>query len=253
MFGRDDRVDANVRWSISARSGGSGSSPLYIYEGPYNTGGSWDARLAIFPGGNVGIGSTNPTTRLQVNGSFTIYSNVSGDNQGYEIRFSNPLSGGTNRRICAWKMENRPNGARLLLLGRNDDNSVRNVLMGITLENDYVGIGKDNPSEKLDVNGHVKGTSFINSSSIANKTDLKLLSGHSAYKVIKSLKIYEYERLEEDVKGYKQIGVIADEAPDEILNTDKTGVDLYSYISLIAKAVQDIQKKLEALEQQIGG
>src|SRR5690606_10965671 len=71
MFGRDGIDDANVKGSISARRGAAGAAPLYIYEGPYNTGSAWTSRLTILPGGNVGIGTTTPTSRLHVIGNFT--------------------------------------------------------------------------------------------------------------------------------------------------------------------------------------
>ena len=115
-----------------------------------------------------------------------------------------------------------------------------------------VGIGTSTPGEKLHVAGKVKATSFINSSSAENKAEINLLSD-SAYEKIKAMKIYEYVRTEEGVEGQKQIGILAEEAPEEILNTDKTGVDLYSYISLIAKAVQETQERLEKIEQNLKG
>ena len=48
-----------------------------------------------------------------------------------------------------------------------------------------------------------------------------------------------------------ELGVMHDEAPQEIQTHDAEGsksIDLYAYINLLAKAVQELTAKVEALE-----
>jgi len=47
------------------------------------------------------------------------------------------------------------------------------------------------------------------------------------------------------------IGIIADEAPDIVCDAEKKNINLYSYASLVAAAVQELQERLEALEAKL--
>ena len=71
MFGINEREDENVKWAISSRPGGTTDwqrDALHILEGPYNTEGSFSQNMTFLPGGNVGIGTTNPSSRFNVSG-----------------------------------------------------------------------------------------------------------------------------------------------------------------------------------------
>lgn len=47
------------------------------------------------------------------------------------------------------------------------------------------------------------------------------------------------------------MGIDATQAPKEIQAADGKGINLYSYISLCAKAIQELTAKVEAQEQRI--
>lgn len=90
---------------------------------------------------------------------------------------------------------------------------------------------------------------------------------------VKGLKFYSYDMgssaTEPSVKGqaksvdtsdgqlpayHVELGVMHDEAPQEIQTHDAEGsksIDLYAYINLLAKAVQELTSKVEALESQL--
>ncbi len=70
----------------------------------------------------------------------------------------------------------------------------------------------------------------------------------NALEKLKKVKFYSYDRKEKiDEKSalHIKMGIMADEAPDEILNQTGDAVDLYSYSSFLAKAVQELTVKLE--------
>ena len=48
-----------------------------------------------------------------------------------------------------------------------------------------------------------------------------------------------------------KLGIMATESPDEITTDDGKGISLYSYISLCAKAIQELSEKCDAQEQRI--
>ncbi len=88
-----------------------------------------------------------------------------------------------------------------------------------------------------------------------SKKENILLQTVNAVKKISELKFYSYDLKQssstEEEKTHFDIGLIADEAPSEIQSEDGKGIDLYSYISLTAKAVQELTQKVEKLEERI--
>ena len=59
------------------------------------------------------------------------------------------------------------------------------------------------------------------------------------------MNIRKYIKYNED-----EIGVIADEADERILDKTNTGVDLYSFVSVVAKAVQELSEQVKELQNE---
>lgn len=88
---------------------------------------------------------------------------------------------------------------------------------------------------------------YDNPSSKSLKYDIENLKDGYIDK-LKSLELKRYKRLDAD--GLCQLGVIL----EETLNmdfTNKTGVDLYSYITFVAKALQETIEKIEKMEEAV--
>lgn len=96
--------------------------------------------------------------------------------------------------------------------------------------------------------GVVVGPSFEETSLRVFKTNIKNYYG-SGLDIINQLNIVSFDRKDGVVKG--KIGVIADDSPDEILNEDKTAVDLYKTIFIQAKAIQELSKQITELKKLI--
>ena len=77
---------------------------------------------------------------------------------------------------------------------------------------------------------------------------------NNALNIIRNIDIYKYNLKNEKDTDKKHIGfVIGDEYrySKEVTSLDNTGVDTYSFISLCCKAIQEQQKQIELLQQEI--
>lgn len=89
----------------------------------------------------------------------------------------------------------------------------------------------------------IKANKFITSSERKYKSEINEFND-DALELVNGLNIRRYIKNSED-----EIGVIADEADERILDKTNTGVDLYSFVSVVAKAVQELSNKVEELSK----
>ena len=168
--------DGTAYWATPS-SGGSGDSPWqtstdnHIY---YNPGYSPGA------GGNVGIGTDAPLAKLDIDGDLRIKETLSfnGANNG-NITFGTTTQG------------------RSLKITSNWSDAYKGSIQGMVINAaGNVGIGKDNPSVPLDVNGKIKaiqlevsGTTTSASLYISGTTttnNFKMLNGRGDGKILQS-------------------------------------------------------------------
>jgi len=160
-------------------TGGSGTTQSLIYRSTSGNGttgadhifqvgnnGGTEA-MRILNNGNIGIGTTSPSSALTVGsatgsiGGEIIINPQGATNEGGQISFKRSLSGGT----ADWTIDHYGTSnadARFRIFGGTSETN------GITMkENGNLGIGTIAPTEKLEVNGSVKASSFIGSASSA--------------------------------------------------------------------------------------
>ena len=94
----------------------------------------------------------------------------------------------------------------------------------------------------------ITAQAFYESSLSKYKTNIKPYE-ESALDIVKSLDVVTYDRTDSDISN--KIGIIADDSHEDVLNEEKTAVDLYKTIFVLTKAVQELDYKNKTLEDRL--
>lgn len=128
----------------------------------------------------------------------------------------------------------------------DDSNSIASV---------YLTIHNENSSTTIYPNG-ITTPSVTQTSKESVKKNIEKYADN-ALEIIKNSDIYEYNFKSEENGDKKHIGfVIGDEGgnyktPDEVISSDGQGINTYNMTSILWKAVQEQQKIIEDLQQEI--
>jgi hypothetical protein len=189
----------------------------------------------IFDDGNfVGIGTTEPKQRLEVNGNIQINEQNSSV-AGLMIT----QSGGETGYI----MHNR---ASKLTIGAGSVDR-------ITIDRDgNVGFGVNRPVNPIELpsGAHVThGGVWTNSSSRARKENIEILSADEAIETLEGLEPVHFNYRNDRDESY--IGFIAEDVPDLVATSDREGLSAMDIVAVLTKVVQEQQKQIEALEAKL--
>lgn len=189
----------------------------------------------IFDDGNfIGIGTTEPKQRLEVNGNIQIHEQNSSV-AGLMITQSDGETG--------YIMHNR---ASTLTIGAGS-------IDRITINRDgNVGFGVSRPSSPLELaNGaHVTaGGVWTNSSSRARKENIADLSAEEALLTLAALEPVQFNYKNDQSESY--VGFIAEDVPDLVAMQDRDGLSAMDIVAVLTKVVQEQQQKIEALEARL--
>ena len=183
--------------------------------------------LTINTSGNVGIGTTNPNAKLNVNG-------------GIKIEGTNSLSFGGTVSIPAWGINSSGND----LIINDQATTVGDVLL---TNAGNVGIGTTSPSYKLDVSGNGRFTSTVTAANFILSSDERLkenIEKACDNRIKADWKTFE---LKTD-KGQKRYGVIAQELEKtnpEFVREDTQGFKSVAYIDLLIAKIAELEARLE--------
>ena len=231
-------------------------------------------RMAIDTWGNVGIGTTNPTSLLTFGSNYTLPAGAGAttqpiDNYNHAITWNTNLSSAADR----WTTTDGVAGAKIWFQPRsytniNDNAGIHGHLhfsCGVNGEynannprmtlnsNGNVGIGTTNPgSYKLNVNGDVNATSYNASSDYRIKENVVPISDTSYN--IDNIRPVTYTNTKMERQDF---GVIAHELQEQIpflVNGEKDGehhqsVNYNGLIGLLLNEVQQLKKRVQELEQ----
>jgi hypothetical protein len=189
----------------------------------------------IFDDGNkVGIGTTEPTQRLDVNGSVQIHdrnSNVA----GLMITASTGETG--------YVMHNR---ASTLTIGSGS-------IDRISIDRDgNVGIGVARPEYPLEMaNGAFvsPGGAWTNRSSRADKENIEELSAAEALAAVLALEPVSFNYKVEQNENY--VGFVAEDVPALLAAGDGKSLSSMDIIAALTRVVQEQQRRIEALEAKL--
>lgn len=101
-------------------------------------------------------------------------------------------------------------------------------------------------------NGNIRAVSVTQTSLEEHKKNFSKLE--NALDIIKAIDIYKYNLKFEDDKTKKHIGfVIGDKYKysEDVTSSNNDGVDIYSFVSVCCKAIQEQQEKIENLEARL--
>ena len=176
--------------------------------------------------GNVGIGTSTPTEKLNITG------NVLTEGSGGGFRFNDRLN---NVKGYQWYAT----GGNAYLYRHHA--TLGNVIS--VFENGNVGIGRDpNALYKLDVNGDIRANATVYTSDIRLKKDFSKLNASLS----KLAKLDGYHYYWKDAARGKdlQTGVIAQEVEKifpELVSTDDNGYKSVNYIGFIPHLIESVK------------
>ncbi len=189
----------------------------------------------IYDNGNqVGIGTTEPKQRLEVNGSIQIHERNS-TVAGLMITQSAGETG--------YIMHNR---ASTLTIGAGSQDR-------ITIDRDgNVGIGASKPSHPLELasGAHVtSGGVWTNSSSRDKKENIAPLSAEQAMSALAALAPVRFNYRDERQEDY--VGFIAEDVPDLVASRDRNTLSPMDIVAVLTRVVQAQQQKIEELDARL--
>ncbi len=189
----------------------------------------------IFDDGNqVGIGTTSPKQRLEVNGSIQIHE----QNSSVAGLMITQSSGDTG-----YIMHNR--ASRLTIGAGSQDR--------ITIDRDgNVGIGVSRPEYPLEMasGAHVTaGGVWTNSSSRHLKENVAALPVGEATSALMALEpvVFNYKR----EAGEDYVGFIAEDVPDLVAVGERDTLSTMDIVAVLTRVVQEQQNKIKELEERL--
>ena len=195
--------------------------------------------------GNVGIGTTSPAAKLEVEGGDALLqlSTASSTGNPY-MTFS---QAGTRRSF----IQHRDSGDNLKIASEYGSISLFTGTAGTEVERvtihsaGNVGVGTSTPLYLLDAAGTIRCTSLIQTS----QSDKKENIGNIDKSKPKAIPFKEYRyKSDIDSTGRKRYGVLAEDIENdypELVYVDSNGDKAVNYIDLLVKRVAELEKELE--------
>jgi hypothetical protein len=207
-------------------------------------------RARLDASGNLGIGASNPASRLHLGGEaapvMTIQSTVSNsisgriallqaDGRGADIYYDGEDEGAADALVFA----TRPNS------GAAFDANERMV---IEFNSGHVGINQRNPTTWLHVvNARCDGASWLTASSRELKSDIEPLAEAEARTVLEELEPVTFRYRSGD--AHSRVGFIAEDVPELVADAERKGLSSMDILGVVTRVVQAQQEQIEALQR----
>jgi hypothetical protein len=126
----------------------------------------------------------------------------------------------------------------------------------------FVGIGTTTPNYLLTVGGDIAATAFVNVSTQSAKKDIEYLTGEEESSILDKIKdtpvaTYNYTNdqspiiNDQSIINGKRMGLIAENAPAEVLSIDGKGVDIYKLSTFTLAGLKALQIKVEDIATRV--
>ncbi|MGE0268491.1 MAG: tail fiber domain-containing protein [Candidatus Omnitrophota bacterium] len=200
-------------------------------------------RLGITSAGNVGIGTTSPTSELEVNGDVELTNDLI-------FNGANPAISTTNGDLAiapggGFDVHSDIGGGAQFYVYDADNAS---HLLTILQSTRRIGVLNAAPTTEFDVNGTVTANAYLYSSDARLKENFKPVLGLSGIKQIEGLS-YTWKE-----NGQQDIGITAQDVEKvypELVHTDETSGRKYvKYGNLIAPMIEAIKEQQVLIEHQ---
>jgi hypothetical protein len=229
FFGARDSA-GNERFAINLDSDGT-SYPVNFYD-KYD--GNWRNSISLKLG-NVGIGTTNPTGKLQIE---------DGSAPDSKIRFGGPQGGAhhlSSKRDIVFNSDNPFGTERGCFYFRKttfDNLANHQNLVVITEPGDIKATG--------DV--YARGVKLQSSREL--KENIAELSGQEAVNTLQNLNPVKFN-YKADSKKNQYIGFIAEDVPELVATSDRKTLSPMDVVAVLTKALQEQQKTIAALADKV--
>ncbi len=202
-------------------------------------GGESPTGLYVNSSGNVGIGTTLPTSALQVNGQIQANpGSLSAPGYSFWGRF--PYT--TNSR----------NG----VYSDNDNNLVfvTNATERMRIDpNGNVGIGVSAPTQRLEVLGTARANDWVTVSSRKFKKDISPLSPADYQLTLQEIEKMDlsYFRYINQQDEHRYLGVIAEDAPNQIVSEDRDSLNTTEFIAFTLAGIKALNRQVNNLKTKL--
>lgn len=215
-------------------------------------------------GGSLNMNSTMDFPQFQIRGNNSIYST-----EIYDSGVSICKDGGYSSSFNYDEMwlRNKYNNLNLVRISANSESSIYKTTRNVGAYGEIVVNAEDGAICHIEPSSislsHKNSYTLIDSSEIRTpiliqtskesekKNFIKLENGLD---ILKQIDIYEYNFKFEKDNSKKHIGfVIGDnyKYSDKVINKGKDGVDIYSFVSVCCKAIQEQQLQIEELKKEL--